>query len=76
MRRTFSDESFFGLEGAIRTKKVRFLNMFCLLIIFGCLIQDDHCLVYFPGLNDDDHDIGFEFLLPVKPAEGDTVTNL
>nr|CAD2168645.1 unnamed protein product [Meloidogyne enterolobii] len=54
VRRTFSDESFFGLEGAIRT------------------VKNDHCLCYFAGLNDDDHAIGFEFLLPVKPAEGDT----
>ncbi|KAL7072356.1 hypothetical protein ACQ4LE_008989 [Meloidogyne hapla] len=53
VRRTFSDESFFGLEGAIRT------------------VKNDHCLVYFPGLNEDDHVIGFEYLLPVKPAEGD-----
>jgi hypothetical protein len=37
------------------------------------LIQNDHCLVYFAGLNEDDHAIGFEYLLPVKPAEGDTV---
>ncbi|KAF7639746.1 Transcription elongation factor SPT5 [Meloidogyne graminicola] len=52
VRRTYSDESLFGLEGVIRTKK------------------EDYCVVCF-NEEEEGYDIGFEFLLPKKPAEGD-----